>query len=279
MKQLDELLATCPLPDASGGKDAKGNTMIIGGPPSCPGAVLLAATASLRVGSGRVQLVVHPEVAPGVATALPEGMVLGWDQRAPLSDGVTQQLAKAGVVVVGSGCSELEPDAVAMVADATDAHLVLDAGALPVALELSKRARVTIAPNPDEGERLLDRTGSEAVLAPMLADALGSAVAVRGETTVVAHDDECWVFDDAPPGLGTPGSGDVFVGVLGGLLACGLDDLGALAWATAIHAHAGALLAAATPIGYLASEIAAQIPRARAELATGARTRAGDAST
>ena len=64
------------------------------------------------------------------------------------------------------------------------------------------------------------------------------------------------------PGLGTPGSGDVFIGALAGLLASGMAPVGALGWAVRLHAAAGALLANATPVGYLASDIAARLPEA-----------------
>ena len=60
MRRLEELLAAHPLPDRSGGKDESGTVVVIGGPPTCPGAVLLAGSAALRTGCGRVQLVVDP---------------------------------------------------------------------------------------------------------------------------------------------------------------------------------------------------------------------------
>jgi NAD(P)H-hydrate repair Nnr-like enzyme with NAD(P)H-hydrate dehydratase domain len=152
------------------------------------------------------------------------------------------------------------------VVNATDAdHVVLDAGALEAANDLELGARLLIAPNVAEAARLLDRDGDETSLAPMLAEALGRPVAVRGKTTVIAQA-QTWLFDDSPPGLGTPGSGDVFIGLLAGLLACGAQDLEALAWSVAIHARAGALLSADAGIGYLATEIAREIPRARVEL-------------
>jgi len=115
---------------------------------------------------------------------------------------------------------------------------------------------------------LTGREDDEAALAHELARTNGGPVAVRGPVTVVADGQDCWLFDDAPPGLGTPGSGDVFVGALGGLLACGSEPVAALGWAVALHAEAGARLARDVTVGYLASEILRELPYARASAAT-----------
>lgn len=281
MKLLRELLARSPLPGIAGGKDDKGNLVLIGGPASCPGAVLLAAAAALRVGSGRVQLVVDPTVATAVAVARPETMVTSWDLVGAPPDDVRRLVADAAVVVIGPGCPELDQAAVVAVAADAEQHVVLDAGALSAAVTIGRSTRCTIAPNPSEAARLTGGDDAdEAKLAANLVALLGRPVAVRGERSFVGDPDAMWCFDDGPTGLGTPGSGDVFAGVLGGLLARGADELTALAWAVAIHARAGELLAATTPVGYLAGDVAAMVGHAQAEL-TGAelgneRRRAGD---
>ena len=63
------------------------------------------------------------------------------------------------------------------------------------------------------------------------------------------------------PGLGVSGSGDVLAGIVGGLLARGAEPLNALLWAVWLHGEAGAALAKKVgPIGFLAREIADEIP-------------------
>jgi ADP-dependent NAD(P)H-hydrate dehydratase len=266
---LTELLDRHPLPVRTGGKDESGTLVIVGGPPSCPGAVILAARAALRVGCGRVQLVVHPDVAAATATAVPETLVIAWGQRGSLPDDVRDQLRTADAVVIGSGHDRLPSETVCTVADtAVDAAVVLDAGALGAARDLSYAANLVLAPNAREAEDLTGDRGDEATLAVRLAAQLDRAVAVRGPVTVIADGDARWAFDDAPPGLGTPGSGDVLIGTLGGLLAGGLEPVAALGWAVALHARAGALLAGETPVGYLASDIATRLPHALVALAS-----------
>ncbi|MEY2399637.1 MAG: ADP-dependent NAD(P)H-hydrate dehydratase [Actinomycetota bacterium] len=268
MKPLRDLLDEISLPDSNGGKDARGTVLIIGGPPSCPGAVMLAGSASLRVGSGRVQLTVHPDVAAATATAVPETKVVAWDQQSSPPPGVREQIGRADVVVVGPGHGKLDVDVVAAIAAECkdECRLVLDAGALGAAMRLVRAGTAVVAaPNHAEACDLVGRSGEVEELAAPLAQSLQAPTAVRGATTVVAHDGECWLFEDSPSGLGTPGSGDVFVGTLAGLLACGGDPLGALAWAVTLHAAAGARLARTTPVGYTASDVVRELPYARAE--------------
>jgi ADP-dependent NAD(P)H-hydrate dehydratase len=266
VRPLAELLAPEAAPDADGAKTDRGALVIVGGPPSCPGAVLLAGTAALRCGVGRVQLVVHPEVAVALAVAVPEAAVLAWDLDRPMPPEVADRLQVADAVVVGPGCpsgSGAAVDEVRAVLDGTP--LVLDAGAL-------ERARpgtdhLVLAPNTTEARALLDTdpAATEPELARALADRLDAPVAVRGRISAVADPvGGCWTSEPAPPGLGTPGSGDVAIGALGALLAQGAKPLAALAWAIALHAEAGTRLAATTPAGYLARELLDQLPPALA---------------
>jgi NAD(P)H-hydrate repair Nnr-like enzyme with NAD(P)H-hydrate dehydratase domain len=116
MTDLSALLAPHPLPDRSGGKDDNRTIVIVGGPPSCPGAVRLAGAAALRVGSGRVQLIVDSTVAPGLAVLFPEVAVMSCDQADPLPDAVSAQLRGATTVVVGPGHDAMASDAIRAIA-------------------------------------------------------------------------------------------------------------------------------------------------------------------
>ncbi|MEY2473233.1 MAG: ADP-dependent NAD(P)H-hydrate dehydratase [Actinomycetota bacterium] len=265
MTPLDELLEANPLPAASGGKDDKGTILVIGGPPSCPGAALLTGEAALRTGSGRVQLCVAPSVAAEVAVALREAAVYAWDLTGDPSPEVSDAIERADVIVIGVGHTHVPASAVDAVAQRSSATLVLDAGALHVATELARDHTVVIAPNAAEAAELLasDET-DETQLAEALCDRLGQPVAVRGTIAVVAADDGPWSYDELPDGLGTPGSGDVFIGALAAVLAKGCKTTAALGWAIALHARAAGRLAACTPVGYLAGEIARELPHALA---------------
>ena len=63
------------------------------------------------------------------------------------------------------------------------------------------------------------------------------------------------------PGLATSGSGDVLAGIVAGLMARGADPAQAAAWAVWVHSRAAVALARRLgPLGYLARELAAEVP-------------------
>jgi ADP-dependent NAD(P)H-hydrate dehydratase / NAD(P)H-hydrate epimerase len=68
------------------------------------------------------------------------------------------------------------------------------------------------------------------------------------------------------PGMGTGGTGDVLAGVIGALLAQGLEPLAAARLGVYVHGRAGDLVAAGSPIGLTAGELALHLPRAFATL-------------
>lgn len=276
---IEELLVREPLPELSGGKDSKGNLVIVGGAPSCPGAPILAGRAALRCGSGRVQLVVHPTLATAVGVALPEALVLGWDPAAErLPDEVRTCIETAAAVVVGPGLEDGAPSAALEASRHLGAGvLVVDARSIPCLADpgLATDRPPLAAPNPKEAARLLeeeidgelDDEDDLADLAARVAELVGGPTAVRGALTVIDDGDgNRWLHRSTAPGLGTPGSGDTLIGALGAFLSRGATPLAALGWAVAVHGRAGDVLAARTSIGFLATEIADAMPEALGHL-------------
>jgi hydroxyethylthiazole kinase-like uncharacterized protein yjeF len=281
-EDIATLLSASSLPSVEGGKGSRGNLVIVGGSPSCPGSAILAGRAALRCGAGRVQLVVHPEVAPAVGAAFPEALVLAWDHESPPAEDVRTQLHDGAAVIVGPGLDERAPvTAVTVGRHLGEGLLVVDARALPALTDPAlERVPRLAAPNPHEACRLLSEAdGAEETeptrrdlsrLAGAMAELVGGPAAVRGETTVL--DDgagQQWEESSTAPGLGTPGSGDVLMGALGAFLVRGATPLIALGWAIAAHAGAGSILAAAHPVGFLAGEVADTLPAAVAALQGG----------
>src|SRR5437763_14079702 len=83
------VLRRVPLPpvDSEQGKEGRGCVLVVGGSDQIPGAVILAATAALRAGAGKLQIATGRRVAPRVAVAVPEARVIG------LSDPPSGELA------------------------------------------------------------------------------------------------------------------------------------------------------------------------------------------
>lgn len=263
-------------PIISGDKDSKGRILIIAGSRDVPGAALLTATAAMRAGAGKLQIATVESIAVPLGIAMPEAMVVGLpeDDEGGFAGGAFDRLAEraanADGVVAGPGMANGET--CGRIADAllrSSASLALDA-ALLHALEPLKHERATmpvLLPHSGELASLLDCDEEEVEREPIrcgvrAAQLYRSIVLVKGVVShVVTPDGDTWTYEGGSPGLGVSGSGDVLAGIVGGLLARGAEPLNALLWSVWLHGEAGAVLAKTVgPLGFLAREIAGQIP-------------------
>ena len=91
------------MPDSEGDKDVRGKSLIIAGTKGMPGAAILSATAALRAGTGKLTIGAVRSIAPWVAMAIPEAMVIELAEKS--SDGVsTQNLKKTTEKPRGRRC-------------------------------------------------------------------------------------------------------------------------------------------------------------------------------
>lgn len=267
-----------PLPEVvDGDKETKGRILIIAGSRDIPGAVLLTATAAMRAGAGKLRIATAASRAAVIGVAMPEAMVMGLDEDeeggfAPSAVADLAQTAeKADVVVAGPGMAVGEAcTALAAALLDSSAGVVFDAALLHKLQPLQKHKGSNppiLLPHAGELASLLDCAEDDVDADPLgcgkrAAERFQSIVLVKGvESRVVTPDGESWLYQGGAPGLGVSGSGDVLAGIVGGLLARGADPLSALIWAVWLHGEAGANLARSVgPIGFLAREIADQVP-------------------
>ncbi|MCU6497169.1 NAD(P)H-hydrate dehydratase [Rugamonas sp. A1-17] len=66
-----------PMPDGDADKEVRGHLLIVAGSREMPGAVLLAATAALRAGAGKLTIATAASAAVALGVALPEARVIG----------------------------------------------------------------------------------------------------------------------------------------------------------------------------------------------------------
>lgn len=277
MKLDAEALHTHQLPPVvDDDKDSKGSILVVAGSRDVPGAALLAATAAMRAGAGKLRIVTVESRAAELGLAMPEAMVVGLpeDDDGGFSTAAVVRLAEeardSDAVVAGPGVKEnsaCQPLARALIE--LDCALALDV-ALLKALGVPERPRQpapVLLPDRDELASLLDCGEGEIERDPVgcgkrAAERYRAVVLVKGATShIVSADGQVWTYDGGGPGLGVSGSGDVQAGIVGGLLARGAEPLNALLWAVWLHGEAGARLAQKVgPIGFLAREIAGEIP-------------------
>lgn len=266
-----------PLPPiVDGGKETKGRLLVIAGSRQVPGAALLTASAAMRAGAGKLKIACVESIAVQLGIAMPEAMIIGLpeDEKggfAGSSVGLIAEQAKAAdAVVAGPGMAEGAACArIAEVLVASEGRIALDA-ALLRALQPLKGERTpppALLPHSGELASLLDCDEESIERDPVgcgrrAAELYRSVVLVKGVAShVVTSGGDFWTYDGGAPGLGVSGSGDALAGIVGGLLARGAEPVSALLWAVWLHGEAGAALARKVgPIGFLAREIADEIP-------------------
>ena len=210
-------------------KGSFGDLAVIGGAPGMTGAALLAASAALHAGAGRVFVSLLYDNARQLDDQQPELMFRPF---------AALDLA-AMVVVCGCGGGGGTPiEAVLAEILSTPSPLVLDADALnaladSAALQvlLLKRCKsawpTLLTPHPLEAARLLKTTTQEIQnnrlqAAQQLAEKFACIVVLKGSGTVIASPNQVPFINPTGNGkLATPGSGDVLAGLLGARLAAG----------------------------------------------------------
>ncbi|MFC0006478.1 NAD(P)H-hydrate dehydratase [Micromonospora siamensis] len=270
------LLRRWALPVPSGGKDARGTVLVVGGSRFTPGAVLLAGVAALRAGAGVLQLAAAESTAAALSIQVPEALVVGLPETragavaGSAGDQLRELAGEATVVALGPGLNDIDETRklLELVLEATgpETSLVLDAYALgalshsPDLLVGSGRP-VVLTPNLTEARHLLDRDPGDDL------DAEAAELARRYDTVVSLYghiatpQGQGWREESGDAGLGTSGSGDVRAGLLAGLLSRGAEPAQAACWAAFAHAVSGQrLVPRYGRIGFLARELLDEIP-------------------
>ena len=262
-----------------GDKDAHGRLLIIAGSNLTPGSAVIAATAALRSGCGKVSIATVEPMAPHIAMAVPETLVIslpmgrdGGISRAAAGE-IAERVGDFDAVVAGPGMTQGEPCSLLArkLLEAGLDRLVLDAAmlyALPPHDDAARSAPTPILlPHDREMAALIECDEEQANREPLrcgieCAARYGALVLVKGpQSHIVTPDGASWKYEGGGPGLGISGSGDTLAGIIGGLLARGAGPLAALLWGVWLHGEAGASLSRKVgTIGFLAREISAEIP-------------------
>lgn len=242
--QAADVARLLPTPSPTAHKYTRGVVGVRAGSRQYPGAALLAVAGAASGLTGMVRYV--GPAAETVKTRFPEvvgaGQVQSW--------------------VVGPGGGE-DADQQLAEALADGVPTVIDAAALPYAARAAHR-RAVLTPHAGELAALLgvDRARVEAsplTHARRAARELDDVVLLKGRHTVIAAPDgSTRINTTGTPWLATAGSGDVLAGLIGALLAAGLDTLDAASVGAWLHGAAATLAADGGPV--VAREVAGAVP-------------------
>jgi hydroxyethylthiazole kinase-like uncharacterized protein yjeF len=235
-------------------KGSYGDVAVFGGAPGMGGAALLAASAALHSGAGRVFVALLDGGSLSVDTGQPELMFRAPDALEPA------QLT----VVVGCGGGTAVAAQLPRILSRAD-RAVIDADALnaiandsQLAQQLRARAahgrQTVLTPHPLEAARLLACSATEVqhdrlTAARTLAQRFSCTVVLKGSGTVIASPENAPVIN--PTGnarLASAGTGDVLAGMVGARLAQGETAFEAACAAVWLHGRAADTWPATQPL-------------------------------
>ena len=239
-----------------------GAVWVVGGSAGMTGAPTLAARGAQAAGAGYVRLSVPGEPTPAhapieaVAVAIPSE---GW------ADVVAADLDRIGAVVLGPGLgrsTDAVAGVVALVGLAT-CPMVVDGDALSAIVDaepFDPASSIVLTPHEGEFRRLTGHDVGPDRIAEVreLAASRRATVLLKGPTTLIAASDgRVALVTSGDQRLATAGTGDVLSGMIGALLANGLEPFDAARLAAHVHGLAGRRGPA---VGTVASDVAAHVP-------------------
>lgn len=243
----------------TGHKGTFGTCVLIAGTVPYTGAAYLAGKAAYRAGCGLVHIATLREVHQSLAgklietvwTILPGG---GYGYLPEGAEGLGDTLENSDSLVLGPGWGLRHETGVFLdrLLDQIppDLPILIDADGLKLLSRLDSwwtclPNHTIFTPHPGEMAVLTGLTTSEIQanrwkIAQKFAEKWGVTLVLKGAMTVVAAPDGAlYVIPISDSALATAGSGDVLSGVIGGLLAQGLDANSAGFIGAWLHAHAG----------------------------------------
>lgn len=280
-----QALRAWPLPPIADDvdKEARGKVLVIAGSREVPGAAVLAGTAALRVGAGKLAIATAASVAQQMAFAMPEARVIalpesddgGFDVRGVAL--LHRTIEASSAILAGPGMLGAEGTCsfvAAMLPLLRGKSVVLDALAMDVVRRVGRFDEpVLLTPHAGEMAHLTGASKEQVAADPQSAAREAAAqwnavVAAKGPRTVIAAPTgESWLHEGGNCGLATSGSGDTLAGAIAGLCARGASLEQACAWGVVLHAQAGERLAGRLGlVGYLAREIPLEMLAALREL-------------
>ena len=252
----ENLAALLPFPQVNAHKYSRGKLLLVAGSRPYPGAACMAAYAGQRMGAGYVEAFTHHDNVAKLQAYRPSLVVRDW---ASLLSRATLEQNREGrpcAYLVGSGFDATDSESAHLlmhVLKNAEAPVLVDGGAIAGLSGTAARALcrsrhekglITVV-TPHSGEaavigRPLGLSGLPQVdYAEELAWEYGAIVVLKGANTVVSDGEHSFAMTEGTAALAKAGTGDVLAGMVGALLAQGLDALDACVLGATLHARAG----------------------------------------
>lgn len=250
------LAALLPFPQVNAHKYSRGKLLVVAGSAPYPGAACMAAYAGQRMGAGYVEAFTHPGNVAKLQAYRPSLVVRSWDQLLSRDSLEGAREGRPVAYLVGSGFDAMDSDSAHLllhVLKHAEAPVLVDGGAIAGLVGTAARAQcrarhergLATVVTPHSGEaavigRPLGLSGLPQVdYAEELAWEYGAIVVLKGANTVVSDGEHSFAMTEGTAALAKAGTGDVLAGMVGALLAQGLEPLDACVLGATLHARAG----------------------------------------
>ncbi|MCH2109369.1 MAG: NAD(P)H-hydrate dehydratase, partial [Polyangiaceae bacterium] len=228
--ELHDVIDALPSRSPTIHKAQAGRVGIIGGSSGTVGAARLAAHGALRAGAGLVTIASHPQTVEELELSVREVMTKSLNG----DEGDSEFLNKLDTLVIGPGLGRSEQSrnfleqslktAIPLVIDADALHLLTEVWRPSFVKKDQDHSLRVLTPHAGEAAALLG-TNSEAIeadrfdAAKEIARRFQSFVVLKGSRPILVGPEGPWYISAfGSPALATGGSGDIFSGLLGGMM-------------------------------------------------------------
>lgn len=253
---LEENLHPLLIPrNAYAHKGTFGHGLLIAGCDSMPGAAILAATAAMRGGIGKLTVHTTQRAANALTIRLPEA-ILNIDRDEHLFSDLDWKMLQPNINAIavgpGLGTQPKTINAIKNVLDYVNRPIILDADALNMLADNKTwlaflPAKSILTPHIKEFERLAGKADNDfdcIQKATAFAQRYNVVLVLKGHHTLICMPDGRQFFNSTGnSGMATAGSGDTLTGLLLALIAQGYSPEAAALLGVFIHGLAGDLYA------------------------------------
>jgi ADP-dependent NAD(P)H-hydrate dehydratase / NAD(P)H-hydrate epimerase len=257
MLSYEDQIRKLPVRNRNAHKMNHGHVLVVGGDQGMAGAVAMAAEAAIYSGAGLVSVATHPTSVNSLVARRPEVMA----KSVTTPDELKALINRATVVVVGPGLGNESLGNESLGNDSpggdspwgselfdvvleSELPMIIDADGLNRLSRLpqqpTRRDNWILTPHPGEARNLLAKNVQENRLASVkqLQEKYGGVSLLKGAGTLIANCHDVWLCPYGNPGMSVAGMGDVLSGIIGGLVAQGLEIHDAACLGVIVHSLA-----------------------------------------
>ena len=269
-----------PKRKASSHKGCFGHVLLVGGNEGMPGAVILAATAALRAGTGLLTIITVAKNLPVISSAVPEAIIKTCEVDSVIELFTEDFVNTVTHVAIGMGLGQ-DNWSSALLEHCVQLNkpMLVDADGLNMLAksELVINSELIITPHPGEAARLLmqakgqvgqpgsagiqnNRFHAIRVLFELFDSAKACVVILKGSGSLIFDGQTLKVCNLGNAAMAAPGMGDVLSGIVIALLAQGIDISDAAELGVCLHAAAAQSVTQEKTRGLLASDVVKALP-------------------